>query len=59
MDNSGLECLTINTKLSKPEPNVNKTVAFYGKMTLQPPPPPTQTECQKNLSCNGPILMKL
>ena len=27
--------------LSKPQPNLNTTVGFYMKMTLQPPPPPT------------------
>ena len=29
--------------LSKPQPNLNTTVGFYTKMTLQPPPPTTTT----------------
>ena len=28
-------------KLLKPQPNLNATVGFYVKMTLQPPPPTT------------------
>ena len=29
--------------LSKPKPNLNTTVGFDMKMTLQTPPPPTET----------------
>ena len=58
-DSSGLECLTINTKLSNPQPYLNPMVWFYVKIILKPPPPttihhpptPTQTQCQKYLSC--------
>ena len=33
-----------------PQPNLNTTVGFYMKMTLQPPPPPTtQTQYQQYL----------
>ena len=41
-------------KLLKPQPNLNATVGFYVKMTLQPPhhhppSPSTQTQCQQYL----------
>ena len=51
-----------NGQLSKPQPNLNKTVGFYTKMTLQPPPPTTHPHKLKvsNISAvNDPILMKL
>ena len=40
-------------KLLKPQPNLNPTVGFYAKMTLQPPPTTTttQTQCQQYISC--------
>ena len=34
--------------LSKPQPNLNTTVGFYTKMTLQPPPPTTTTTHHTN-----------
>ena len=30
--------ITLSVKLSKPQPNLNTTVGFYTKMTLQPLP---------------------
>ena len=35
---------TSSNKLSKPQPNVNTTVGFDMKMTLQTPPHPPPTE---------------
>ena len=42
--------------LSKPQPNLNTTVGFDNKMTLQTPPtqPTTQTQHQQYLSCYWP-----
>ena len=38
----------------KPQFNLNTIVRFDSKMTLQPPPPPTQTQCQQYLLCYLP-----
>ena len=41
--------------LSKPQPNLNTTVGFDMKMTLQTPPhPTTETQCQQYLNCYWP-----
>ena len=47
--------------LSKPQPNLNITVGFDNKMTLQTPPPtPPQKLNVSNISAlTDPILMKL
>ena len=46
--------------LSKPQPNLNTTVGFDNKMTLQTPPPPPHKLNISNISAvTDPILMKL
>ena len=45
-------CIVRYCQNSNPTPTQhNTTVGFNTKMTLQPPPPTTQTQCQQYISC--------
>ena len=45
--------------LSKPQPELNTTVGFYAKMTLQPPPQPHKLNVSNISAVTDPIVMKL
>ena len=55
-----IQSLFIQTLLSKPQPNLNTTVVFDMKMTVQTPPTPPQKLNISNISAvTDLILMKL